>query len=68
MEIKEILETKGVGQRIIAKGWVRNKRGSKNVFFISLNDGSTLANLQIVAEAEFFSEKIIKQIRFSNYI
>ena len=62
MEIKEILQTKGIGQKIIAKGWVRNKRGSKNVFFISLNDGSTLVNLQIVAEAEFFSEKIIKQI------
>ena len=47
---------------IIVNGWVKNRRGSKNVFFISLNDGSTIENLQIVCESESINEEVIKQI------
>ena len=36
------------GEEVIAKGWVRTKRGNKNVTFIALNDGSTINNIQIV--------------------
>ena len=32
------------------KGWVKNKRGSKNITFIKLNDGSSIKNIQIVIE------------------
>ena len=36
---------------IVAKGWVRTRRDSKNGFsFIELNDGSCLKNLQVVVE------------------
>ncbi|HPE42931.1 MAG TPA: OB-fold nucleic acid binding domain-containing protein, partial [Bacteroidales bacterium] len=35
---------------INVKGWVRTKRGSKNVAFIALNDGSTINNIQIVVD------------------
>lgn len=35
---------------VIVTGWVRNRRDSKNLVFLSLNDGSTLNNLQIVIE------------------
>ena len=42
---------------IIVNGWVKNRRGSKNVFFISLNDGSTIENLQIVCESESINEE-----------
>jgi asparaginyl-tRNA synthetase len=62
MKIKEILLTKGVGQEISVKGWVRTRRGSKHVSFIALNDGSTIHNIQIVAEAADFDEELIKQI------
>ena len=62
MKIKEILQTEGVEQEISVKGWVRTRRGSKRVSFIALNDGSTINNIQIVAEAADFDEELIKQI------
>ncbi len=44
------------------KGWVRTKRGNKNVSFIALNDGSTINNIQIVADAAKFSEELMKDV------
>ncbi len=49
-------------QELLAKGWVRTKRGNKQVKFIALNDGSTINNIQIVAEAELFNEDLMKKI------
>ena len=43
-------------------GWVRSKRGSKGIFFIALNDGSTIKNVQIVGGDENFDEETIKLI------
>ncbi len=51
-EIKEILKNSPVGSKVNVKGWVRTRRGSKNVGFIALNDGSTINNLQVVVEAD----------------
>ncbi len=51
-EIKEILQSTPIGKQINVKGWVRTRRGSKNVAFITLNDGSTINNLQVVVEAD----------------
>ena len=62
MIIKEALKPKWKNKEITLKGWVRTKRGGKKVSFISLNDGSTINNIQIVAEGEVFSEKLLKQI------
>ena len=50
------------GSDIIVKGWVRSKRGSKGIFFIALNDGSTIKNIQVVGDETNFSEDIVKQI------
>ncbi len=54
-KIKHILHTKDpaalVGKSITVCGWIRTLRDQKTFAFIELNDGSTLANLQIVAEA-----------------
>lgn len=47
---------------VVVKGWVRTKRGSKNVNFIALNDGSTINNLQIVIEADTAGEDILQKI------
>jgi asparagine--tRNA ligase len=44
------------------RGWVRTKRGSKNVIFIALNDGSTINNVQIVADTEAFDAELVKEI------
>ena len=60
--IKQILKSPNVDKELTISGWVRTRRGSKNVSFIALNDGSTIRNLQIVAESTVFNEEIIKKI------
>ena len=60
-KIKELLAAKP-GIEVLAKGWVRTKRGNKQVKFIALNDGSTINNIQIVANAELFDEELFKKI------
>ena len=68
MTIKEILNAEHINQQINVKGWVRTKRGGKSVSFITLNDGSTINNIQIVAEGSLFNEKLIKiRETFDNY-
>ena len=47
---------------ICVKGWVRSKRGSKGIFFIALNDGSTVKSVQIVGDEANFPEETIKRI------
>ena len=56
-EIKDALLSQEFGKEINVKGWVRNKRGSKNVAFIALNDGSTINNLQLVIDLNVISEE-----------
>ena len=61
MRIAQLLsQTPGV--EVVAKGWVRTKRGNKNVAFIALNDGSTVNNIQVVCDAALFSEEQLKNI------
>ena len=60
--VKDLLEEKKRGENICIKGWVRTRRGSKNVSFIALNDGSTIKNIQIVAETNIFDDHILKNI------
>ncbi len=43
------------GKEVLAKGWVRTKRGNKNITFIALNDGSTINNIQIVCDMATFT-------------
>src|SRR6478736_5924253 len=41
-----------IGREVIVQGWIRTRRDSKGGFsFLELNDGSSLGNLQIIAEA-----------------
>ena len=60
--VKELLSVGEPGTPVLVKGWVRSRRGNKNVSFIALNDGSTIANLQIVADVANFDEGLLKQI------
>src|SRR6266403_6392747 len=40
-----------IGKQVRLQGWIRTRRDSKGGFsFIELNDGSSLANLQVVAD------------------
>ena len=61
-KIIEALQRTDYGSDVTVMGWVRTKRGSKSVNFIALNDGSTIKNIQIVADAEKFDEELLKQI------
>lgn len=59
LQIKEILQTAPDNQSVVVKGWVRTKRESKNAIFIALNDGSTIHNIQAVAEPGQFSAELL---------
>ncbi len=50
------------GSTVLVKGWVRTKRGNKNVTFVALNDGSTVKNIQIVFDGNTFSEDMLKGV------
>jgi asparaginyl-tRNA synthetase len=58
MDIKKVLSSAISQDLVQLKGWVRSKRGSKNVCFIALNDGSTLHNIQIVVEGVHFDDTL----------
>ena len=62
LRIAEILKSGAVGSDIVVKGWVRTKRGNKNVAFIALNDGSCAGNIQIVVDLANFDENTLKLI------
>ncbi|GAB4234221.1 MAG: asparagine--tRNA ligase [Ekhidna sp.] len=59
-KIKQILVEGAPGQELCVKGWVRTKRGSKNVAFVALNDGSTINNLQLVLDMAVHEESLKK--------
>lgn len=50
------------GQEVLAKGWVRTKRGGKGIVFVALNDGSSIHNIQIVADKTQFDDKLLSRI------
>lgn len=62
MQIKELLQQNPTEQIVEVKGWVRTKRGQAAFAFISLNDGSTINNIQVVADAEKIDAELIKKI------
>ncbi|MDD4848477.1 MAG: asparagine--tRNA ligase [Bacteroidales bacterium] len=61
-KICELLQSQEYGSMVNVKGWVRTKRDNKAIIFISMNDGSTINNMQVVADAPDFDENILKQI------
>jgi asparaginyl-tRNA synthetase len=60
--IKELLKSTAFNTTVNVKGWVRTKRGNKNVAFIAVNDGSIIHNIQVVADPNKFDEELLKQI------
>lgn len=62
LQIREILQAAPDNQTVVVKGWVRTKRESKNAIFIALNDGSTIHNIQAVAEPGQFSAELLHTV------
>ncbi len=60
--IKELLKSKEYNKTVNVKGWVRTKRGNKNIAFIAVNDGTVIHNIQVVADPNKFDEELLKQI------
>ncbi len=61
--IKNILQEKPIGQTVSITGWVRTKRDTGSFSFVEVNDGSCLANLQIIGDEKLDNYAIdIKQL------
>jgi asparaginyl-tRNA synthetase len=58
----DVLKREDFGVIVNVKGWVRTRRGNKNVSFIALNDGSTINNVQIVVDLTNFDEESLKAV------
>jgi asparaginyl-tRNA synthetase len=61
-KVKALLFSPRLGSDVLVKGWVRTKRGNKSIVFIALNDGSTINNIQVVADTALFDETLLKDI------
>ena len=61
-KITDLLKSDACGADVDVCGWVRTRRGSKQVTFIALNDGTTIHNLQVVADIEKLGEENLKQV------
>ena len=61
-KIAELLKSTAFGTEVVVKGWVRTKRGNKNVAFIAVNDGSIIHNIPVVADVAKFDENLLKEI------
>ena len=59
--VKDLLQSGDCNKEVEIRGWVRTKRGNKQVNFIALNDGSTINNIQIVVEMAKFTEEEMKK-------
>ena len=60
--IVDALKRTDYGADVNIKGWVRTRRGNKNVNFVALNDGSTINNIQRVIDIEKFGDDFLKPI------
>lgn len=62
LRIAELLQLPATDAEVVVKGWVRTKRGNKNVAFIALNDGSCAANMQVVVDLATFDEELLRKV------
>jgi len=62
IKVVDLLKRTDFGTKVNVKGWVRTRRGSKQINFIALNDGSTIKNVQIVVDITKFDEEMLKLI------
>ncbi len=60
-EIVSLLKEGEEGKKVRVMGWIRTRRGSKNVHFFNLNDGSTILDIQVVASTEEHEEETPRQ-------
>ena len=49
-KIRELLGRERAGDDVLVQGWVKTRRSSKAVSFVQISDGSTLTDIQVVAD------------------
>ncbi|HRH64878.1 MAG TPA: asparagine--tRNA ligase [Bacteroidia bacterium] len=62
IRVIDLLRSQETGKPTEVRGWVRTKRGNKQIAFIAVNDGSVIHSIQVVAELSKFGEELMKQI------
>jgi len=60
--VRELLVSQELDREVNLMGWVRTRRGNNKVAFIAVNDGSTIHNIQVVADMEKFPESVMKRV------
>ncbi|QNE41290.1 asparagine--tRNA ligase [Hymenobacter sp. NBH84] len=60
--VQALLGSQELEREVVVNGWVRTRRGNKYVQFIAVNDGSSIHNIQVVADAEKFPEESLKDV------
>jgi asparaginyl-tRNA synthetase len=60
--IKDVLAAEWLDQKIEVRGWLKTRRDTRDLSFLEINDGSCLANLQIIASSslENYTDIVIK--------
>lgn len=60
-KVKDLLRMEP-GADVLAKAWVRTKRGNKGIAFIALNDGSCINNIQVVVDKTASPEDLLQKV------
>ncbi len=61
-KIKKLLNLTTPEDKVLIKGWVRTKRDSKDFLFMEINDGSSLANIQVIANNNLANYSLIQKV------
>jgi asparaginyl-tRNA synthetase len=61
-KIFKLLKSDGPMEQVLIKGWVRTRRDSKGFSFIEVNDGSSLKNIQVVADEKLPNYEDVKKL------
>ncbi len=61
-KIFKLLKSDRPMDQVLIKGWVRTRRDSKGFSFIEVNDGSSLKNIQVVADEKLPNYDDIKKL------
>jgi asparaginyl-tRNA synthetase len=61
-KIFKLLKSESAVDQVLIKGWVRTRRDSKGFSFIEVNDGSSLKNIQVVADENLANYADLKKL------
>ena len=66
--IKTLLNASEPQQNVTVYGWIRQKRTSKGVVFIEINDGSVITNIQVVTEKDHPQFEFVRDLAIGSSV